>query len=68
MKRFGHGMQISMFVSASGFHYNVFLELITISNTRSERANEHITTLCTCQQKNMYTCKLSCLLGGVKSL
>ena len=29
------------------------LELITISNTRSERVNENITTLCTCQQNFM---------------
>ena len=33
-----------------GFHNNVLPELITISNIRSERVNENITTLCTCQQ------------------
>ena len=32
-----------------GFHYNVFLELIMISNPRNERVNENITTLCTYQ-------------------
>ena len=38
-----------------GFHsYNALFVLIAISNTRSKRVNENITTLCTFPEENIY--------------
>ena len=42
-----------------GLHYNVLLEVIIISYTRSKRVNGKIICLCTSSDENLFTCKIS---------